>query len=149
MHTRDEKLLHEDYEALADLRFSLRKFTQFSTGAAVKMGLSPREHQALLAIKGLPAEKKMTVAMLADRLLIAPQSAAELTDQMASAGYVVRTPAAGRLRHTLALSEKGESILDALTEAHLHEIREMAPILMQALRVLHDRRKMEQFAWMR
>lgn len=34
--------------------------------ATQKLGITPQQHQALLAIKGLPADKEMTVGMLAD-----------------------------------------------------------------------------------
>jgi hypothetical protein len=44
--------------------------------------------------------------------------------------------------------EKAEHILTRLTGAHLHEIREMAPELMQALHLLQDRRRLEKIAWM-
>jgi DNA-binding MarR family transcriptional regulator len=146
---RNDALSPGDYEALANLRHALRKFTEFSTAEVLKLGITPQQHQALLAIKGLPAEKEMTVGMLADRLLIAPHSATELVNRLADAGYVARTLSGsdGR-RQVVSLMEKAERILERLSGAHLHEIREMAPELMQALRILQDRRRLEQIAWM-
>ena len=41
-----------DYKALAQFRFQLRKFLSFSEAAAHQAGLTPQQHQALLAIKG-------------------------------------------------------------------------------------------------
>jgi DNA-binding MarR family transcriptional regulator len=138
-----------DYEALADLRYQLRKFTEFSTSVAQKAGVPPQQHQALLAIKGLAPGREMTVGMLADRLLIAPHTATELVDRLVEAGYVERSARAfDHRRRTMKLSAKADGLLDDLTAAHLHEIREMAPELMLALRILQDRRKMEQAAWM-
>jgi hypothetical protein len=51
-----------DYEALANLRHALRKFTEFSSSEVQKLGLTPQQHQALLAIKSLPTDKAMTSA---------------------------------------------------------------------------------------
>ena len=48
--TREET----NYEALADLRYALRKFLAFSEAAAKAEDLSAQQHQALLAIKGTP-----------------------------------------------------------------------------------------------
>ncbi|EQD48905.1 MarR family transcriptional regulator, partial [mine drainage metagenome] len=43
-----------DYEVLAEFRYVLTKFLAFSEHAAHRAGLAPRQHQALLAIKGYP-----------------------------------------------------------------------------------------------
>ncbi|MFJ6328642.1 MULTISPECIES: MarR family winged helix-turn-helix transcriptional regulator [unclassified Rhizobium] len=147
--THEDALSPGDYEALANLRYALRKFTEFSNAEVSNLGLTPPQHQALLAIKGLPLETEMTIGMLADRLLIAPHSATELVNRLTEAGYLERTSseADGR-RQIVKLTESAERILMKLSGAHLHEIREMAPELMQALRILQDRRKLEKIAWM-
>ena len=44
-----EALSETEYEALANLRYRIRKFRQFSAEAADRLGLSPQEHQALLS----------------------------------------------------------------------------------------------------
>ncbi len=53
-----------------------------------------------------------------------------------------------RRRTIVRLTDKAEEILRRLTPVHLYEIREMAPELMLALRVLQDHRRMEVAAWM-
>ena len=145
----EDALSPGDYEALANLRYALRKFTEFSNVEVSKLVLTPQQHQALLAIKGLPPEKEMTIGMLADRLLIAPHSATELVNRLAEAGYIERVSSQidGR-RQIVRLTNKAELNLARLSGAHLHEIREMAPELMHALRILQDRRKLEKIAWM-
>jgi hypothetical protein len=45
-------LADEDYTALADFRHALRQFLAFSEQAATTCGLTPQQHQALLAIAG-------------------------------------------------------------------------------------------------
>jgi hypothetical protein len=40
-----------DYQRLAEFRYHLRAFLKFSERAAAQTGLSPQQHQAMLAIK--------------------------------------------------------------------------------------------------
>jgi len=136
-----------DYAALANLRYRIRKFRQFSTKAAEKLGLSPQQNQALLAIKGLGSGEQMSVSTLAARLFVPAASAAELTRSLEGRGYVT-IEVKQRRRTIVRLTDKAEEILRRLTPAHLYEIREMAPELMLALRVLQDHRRMEVAAWM-
>ena len=91
----------------------------------------------------------MSIGMLADRLLVAPQTATGLVDRLEEEGLVERqaVKSDGR-KQTLALTAKAEKILEGLSGVHLHEIREMAPKLMLALRALQDRGKLEKIAWM-
>ncbi|WP_438754525.1 MarR family winged helix-turn-helix transcriptional regulator [Pararhizobium sp. O133] len=135
------RLSDADYEALSNLRYTLRRFTDFSTSAAQAKGLPAQQHQALLAIRGHRDEESMAVGKLAERLLIAPHTATELVNRLVSAGYVTRNsdPADGR-RQTLALTEKADDILEQLSATHLTEIREMAPKLIDILRSLEAER---------
>jgi len=134
MRYSHQTLSQADYEALATLRYTLRKFTDFSTSAAQAEGVPAQQHQALLAIKGNPAGQAMTVGMLAERLLIAPHSATELVGRLVDAGYVVRQADPGdKRRQTLLLTEKAEEVLQRLSAIHLQEIRDMAPQLVHIL----------------
>lgn len=144
---KNGSLSDADYAALANLRYRIRKFRQFSTKAAEKLGLSPQQHQALLAIKGLGSGEQMSVSTLAARLFVPAASAAELTRSLEGRGYVT-IEVKQRRRTIVRLTDKAEEILRRLTPAHLYEIREMAPELMLALRVLQDHRRMEVAAWM-
>ena len=144
-----ERLGEGDYEALANLRYSIRRFRQFSAMEADKLGLTPEQHQALLAIKGLPIGKEMTARMLTERLLIPRKLVDSLIQELIDKGDVeVGSSTTGRSRQVIRLTRKGEDILDRLASAHLFEIRKMAPELMQALRVLQDRQKMQRTVWM-
>ncbi|KAA1182326.1 MarR family transcriptional regulator [Rhizobium tropici] len=130
----DEALSQADYEALATLRHTLRKFMDFSTSAAHEAGLPPQQHQALLAIKGNAAGEAMTIGMLAEKLLIAPHTATELVGRLIDGGYVTRHPdPLDKRRQTLQLTEKSEEVLQRLSSIHLVEIREMAPRLIEIL----------------
>lgn len=130
----EDELSQAHYEALATLRYTLRKFMDFSTSAAQEEGLPPQQHQALLAIKGHPAGEAMTIGMLAERLLIAPHTATELVGRLAAADYVRReADRDDKRRQTLRLTEKSEDLLRRLSAIHLQEIRDMAPELITIL----------------
>ncbi|NKJ33586.1 helix-turn-helix domain-containing protein [Rhizobium sp. SG570] len=130
----EKTLSQADYEALATLRYTLRKFTDFSTSAAHEAGLPPQQHQALLAIKGSRPGETMTIGMLAERLLIAPHTATELVGRLIDAGYATRnTDPADKRRQTLQLTQKSEDVLHRLSAIHLVEIRDMAPKLIEIL----------------
>jgi DNA-binding MarR family transcriptional regulator len=128
-------LSQADYEALASLRFALRRFSAFSAAAAHAHGLPPQQHQALLAIRGRPQGTTMTVGALARSLFVAPHSAAELVGRLVEARLVRRTEDPGdRRRHTLTLTPRAGALLARLSEAHLKEIRTMAPELIGTLK---------------
>ncbi|KRA53056.1 MarR family winged helix-turn-helix transcriptional regulator [Devosia sp. Root635] len=132
-----ERLSQADYEVLANFRFALRQFTAFSTRAAQAAGLPPQQHQALLAIKGHAEAEAMTIGVLAERLLIAPQTATELVNRLAEAGLAERVADPhDRRRHALALSAKAEALLNSMTLVHLRELQQLAPSLVELLQVL-------------
>jgi DNA-binding MarR family transcriptional regulator len=135
---KNDSLTQGDYEALADLRYTLRRFMAFSTSAAQTAGLPPQQHQALLAIKGNPGGEAMTIGRLAERLLIAPHTATELAGRLSDAGLATRkTDPQDRRRLTLSLTPKAEAALNSLSLVHLREIREIAPVLIDALKALN------------
>ena len=147
MPNKDHALSEIEYEALANLRYRIRKFRQFSGKAAEKLGLTRQQHQALLAIKGLGVGGRMSLPELADKLFVTPTEAAGLAASLQEAGHVM-IDAKQKRRPAVVLTAKAEELLRRLTPAHLYEIREMAPELMQALRMLQDHRQMEVAAWM-
>jgi DNA-binding MarR family transcriptional regulator len=128
------QLSREQYQALAAFRHELRRFMAFSEAAALKAGLPPQQHQALLAIAGHAGPGAPTVGMLAAHLLIAPHTAAELVARMADAALVIKTPSsADRRQVELALAPKAEALLQQLTTAHMEELGALEPALARAL----------------
>lgn len=126
----------EQYATLVAFRRELRRFLSFSEAAAASAGLPAQQHQALLAIAGHMGAGPPTVGTVADQLIIAPQTAAELVARMAEAGLLTKaTSAADRRRQELALTPKAETLLAALTEAHLDELANLDAALSRALRV--------------
>lgn len=129
-----EALSREQYAALADFRFRLRRFLAFSEAAAARAGLPPQQHQALLTLAGHAGRAPATVGLLAEQLLIAPHSAAELVSRMVEAGLLTKTRAVeDRRRSELSLTPRAEALLRTLTVAHLAELRDLAPALAEAL----------------
>src|SRR4051794_38186450 len=78
MATGTRELTTDEYRALAELRYRIRRFIHFSEGAARDAGLEPQQHQLLLGVRGLPADRLPTIAEIADRLQLAHNSAQEL-----------------------------------------------------------------------
>ena len=124
-----------DYRALARFRHELRKFAAFSEAAADAAGLTPQQHQALLAIKGLSEDGGLTVGELAGILFIRHQTAVELVDRMAGLGLVRRAPdPADRRRVRVELTTLGGERLSTLSAVHVAEIRAIVPTLMAILK---------------
>ncbi|AEW15244.1 MULTISPECIES: MarR family winged helix-turn-helix transcriptional regulator [Brucella] len=134
METKNHVLTDIDYQVLAEWRYRSRRFMSFSATAAEAEGLPPQQHQALLAIKASGPDKLMTVGTLAERLVVAPHTATELTGRLVAAGLVARVvDLADRRRHTLELTIEAEHILERLSPVHLAEIRELAPKFIDVL----------------
>ncbi len=126
-----------DYQLLAEFRYLLARFLAFSTRAAHGMGLAPRQHQALLAIKGYPQGDQVTVGDLAERLGIRHHSAVGLVDRLVESGYLVRrTDKEDRRRAVLSLTPSAEKALAALSAAHRKELQRIAPLLGPVLKEL-------------
>lgn len=124
-----------DYRALADFRYQIRRFLIFSEQVARAAGIEPQQHQALLAIKGLPSGSRSTVGALAERLQIRHHSAVELTDRLASRGWLRRSRSRKDRREVLLeLTARGEKLLGKLSLSHRNELRTAGPALLRALR---------------
>ena len=123
-------IIKADYESLAAFRHALREFLDFSQEAARRAGLTPQQHQALLAIKGYPGREVVTVSELAERLLLRHHSTVGLLDRLESLGLVRRKPDPKDGRRVLiALTAKAERLLASLSATHLEEIRRLGPSL--------------------
>jgi DNA-binding MarR family transcriptional regulator len=126
-----------DYRRLAAFRHALRGFLAFSAAEAEAAGLTPQQHQALLAIKGWPDSSPPTIKSLAGQLMIRHNSAVELVQRLEEAGLLHRTESAEDRRHIeLSLTVKGEAALAALSAAHLAELRQRGPQLVDILQTL-------------
>lgn len=119
-----------DYRRLAAFRHALRRFLAFSEAAARDAGITPQQHQGLLAIKGAEDPQAATVGYLAEQLLLQPHSAAELAERMARSGLLERHQSApDRRRVVLALTPAAERVLRDLSADHIRELRQSASVL--------------------
>ena len=127
------KLKDSDYATLAGFRYELREFVRYSEHAAEDAGLTPRQHQALLAIRAGPGAT-LHVGELAERLFLRPHSASELVQRMVEQSLVRRSHADDDKRQViLRLSERGESVLEQLSRSHRAELRRLRPMLQELL----------------
>jgi DNA-binding MarR family transcriptional regulator len=123
-----------DYRSLADFRYEIRRFLNFSERAAREAGIEPHQHQALLAIKGLPIGQKATVGTLAERLQVQHHTAVELVNRLQAKKLIRRSRSGADRREVfLELTGRGERILRSLTLVHRSELRSAGPKLLRAL----------------
>ena len=139
-------LAEPEYQALAELRHQIRRFLHFSEQAARRGGVEPRQHQFMLALKGLPSGVRPRIGELAERLQIQHHSAVELTNRLAAGGYVRRQRGGDDRREVLlALTLRGEQVLRRLSLHHKDELRSQGPQLLRALKqvMLHTKNPSE------
>jgi DNA-binding MarR family transcriptional regulator len=138
MKPRDE-LTMNDYQALAEFRYQIRRFLHFSEQAAREAGLEPQQHQLLLALKGLPERRKATIGELAERLQIQHHSTVELIDRMVERDLIQRNrDEEDQRRVIIKLTPEGEEVLRKLSLLHHTELQATGPSLVQALNRLID-----------
>jgi DNA-binding MarR family transcriptional regulator len=127
----------DNYAALAEFRYALRKFLAFSESAAKEVGLTSQQHQALLALKGFAQDGSLSVGDLAERLLVRHHSAVELVDRLEKLDLVQRSadPTDGR-RALVRMTETGEARLRELSSIHIEELRSIGPALAAMLEPL-------------
>lgn len=135
--TRSETLTIEDYRVLSEFRHQIRRFLSFSSQVAREYGLEPRQHQLLLVVKGLPADREPTIGELADRMQIRHNTAVELVDRLVERGLVMRRRGkADRRKVYVDLTDEGEAVLSELSLHHLRELKLIGPELVRTLDAL-------------
>lgn len=134
-----QSLRKGEYEALASFRYALRRFLRFSEEAVEAVGLTPQQHQALLAIKGFVGREHITNGELAEQLHIRHHSAVGLINRLAAQKLIVREQAEGdRRKVNVRLTPRGEQLLSRLTATHKEELRLIAPQLSTLMESLKD-----------
>jgi len=129
----DTSISKAEYETLASFRYLIRRFLHFSEDAAESVGLTPQQHQALLAIAGFPGRDHMTISELAERLQIRHNSAVGLVDRLVAQALITRGPAPDRRAVHLRLTAQGEELLKRLTATHREELRRLRPEIYKLL----------------
>jgi DNA-binding MarR family transcriptional regulator len=117
------RLTQRDYERLLAFRTGLRRFLAWSGQQAEAAGITPAQHQLLLAVRGHPDPRGPTIGEVAGYLLVRHHSAVELIDRAVAAGLVLRqadTEDARAVR--VVLLPRGRERLERLTASHLEEL---------------------------
>jgi DNA-binding MarR family transcriptional regulator len=120
----------DDYRRLLSFRTGLRRFLRWSEQQARTTGMTPAQHQLLLAVRGHEDPRGPTVGDLADHLLLRHHSAVGLIDRAETAGLVRRCPdEESQSVVRLQLTDQGSRRLEALSELHLEELAHLAPTM--------------------
>jgi len=128
--SRASEVAEADYRRLLEFRTGLRRFLHWSEEQAGAVGLSPAQHQLLLAIRGHPDPRGPTIGDVAEHLLLRHHSAVGLVDRAEDAGLVRRRqdPDDHRIMR-LRLTARGAEKLQRLTAATLEELSRLSPRL--------------------
>src|SRR5215831_13364446 len=119
-----------DFENALAFRIGLRRFLHWSEQQSRAVGLTPVQHQLLVAIKGHPGDMSPTTSEVADYLMLRLHSVVGLVDRAEAAGFVRRCPDGrdGRVVR-LELTEEGDRLVADLTHVHLVELYKLAAAL--------------------
>ena len=131
------ELKAQDYRALAEFRYQIRRFLHFSEKAARFAGLNPQQHQLLLALKGLPRDVEPNIGEIAERLHVRHHSAVELIERLTERRLLhKRHSPADRRRVLLEIAPEGEAILQKLSLIHREQLESVGADLVKALKKL-------------
>lgn len=113
-----------EYQMLARFRRALRAFLHFSEEAAKAAGITPAQHQLMLAIRGADNGEAPTIGDVAGWMKLRHHSTVELVDRAEAAGLVRRMQdTEDQRRQRLVLTREGQSKLAALSALHREELR--------------------------
>jgi DNA-binding MarR family transcriptional regulator len=117
-----------EYQRLLLFRTGLRRFLHWSSQQAEAAGLTPAQHQLLLAIRGHQDSRGPTIGDAAGYLILRHHSAVGLVDRAEAAGLLERVEDPDDRRVVrLRLTAKGADILVQLSQVHLEELIRFAP----------------------
>ncbi|MDQ2677687.1 MAG: MarR family winged helix-turn-helix transcriptional regulator [Actinomycetota bacterium] len=119
-----EPLSDRDYRSLAQFRHALRVFLRFSEEAARAAGVTPAQHQLMLAVKGWGGDGAPAITDVAEFLQLKHHSTVELVQRAAAAGLVATsTDPDDHRRQLIELTDEGDRTLASLSSLHRDELR--------------------------
>jgi DNA-binding MarR family transcriptional regulator len=129
------KLVGEDYQALSQFRYLIRKFLITGDVAANSAGLNSQQYVLLLHIRSFGNSQEPTIRNLAERLLIKHQSVVGLIDRTEKRGLIFRKKSIKDRRNVLIfLTAKGGMILEKIAKERFKELDKSGPELIGALK---------------
>lgn len=131
--TPDDALEDRDYRALAAVRAELRGFAHFTESVVRDAGLTPQQHQVLVALRAADTGE-LSIGALAETLMLKPHSVSGLADRLETLGLVERARTeADRRIITLRLTAKARALMASLSRTHRDELRRIRPLLISLL----------------
>ena len=134
------QLAPDDYQALANFRYAMRKFLSFSRRALkTEAQLTPEQYEALLALKVFSKESGVTIGQLSERLQVKHHTAVSLVNRMEEVGLVRREPNEEDRREVFVrMTTTGSQILGQVAVLHRQELRRRSPEMIEALTRLRE-----------
>jgi len=134
------QLRPNEYEALAELRYLGRKFLRFSKELLrFTAGLNPEQYEALLAVKASSSSNGITISELSERLQVKHHSAVNIVDRLVERKLVTRQAGeTDRRQRHVALTNKGEKVIQELALVHWKELRSRSAEMIEALKRLNQ-----------
>ena len=112
-----------EYRDQADFRCALRRFLHFSEEQARLAGITPQQHLLLLVARGHRSYPGVSIGEVADALQISHHGASLLVDRSVKRGLLDRREdRKDRRRALVSLTERGQQVLDRITESNRREL---------------------------
>nr|WP_321242608.1 MarR family transcriptional regulator [uncultured Tolumonas sp.] len=119
-------LTKNQFEALSEFRYQLKRFLHFSEAAAKEQGLTPLQYLLLLHIQGYPGRNWATVGELAERLQMNHNATVALLTRCEELDLVERRKnEQDRRKVEIHLTDKGGSYLQKLAQQHKTELQSL------------------------
>lgn len=123
----------DDFRTLAAVRAEIRGFAHFTEKIVQSAGLTPQQHQVLVALRAAQ-NSELSIGQLADTLLLKPHSVTGLADRLQAVGLVERVRSESDRRSVkLRLTDKARDLMSSLSLTHRDELRRIRPLLISLL----------------
>ncbi len=127
-------LAKQEYEALSEFRYQLRRYLHFSEKAVRAEQLTPLQYQLMLHLRGFPGRDWATVGELAERLQIQAHGAVALITRCEEGAWVRRVLSTQDKRQVeVHLTERGARVLEKLAGLHQIELRSLQQVFQVGL----------------
>lgn len=137
MNKAEIDLSAEEYQALAEFRYRIRRFLRLSEEAAGRAGIEARQYQFLLALKGLIQQDRVTIGDLAERMQLRHHSVVGLINRLVERKLIERRRGDSDKRQVyIHLTNRGDDLLRKLALYHRGELAASGPALVSALQAL-------------
>lgn len=128
--TTNAPLSDPQYHALFTFRHALLHYLRWSERHVARAGLTEKQYLLLLAVRARGPRQAPSVRDVATALVIAPSTATELVDRITDLGLVQRRRDTHDQRVVrVTLTQRGRSIVESLSRAHVDELERIAQTL--------------------